>query len=72
MSLKQKIQEDFKSAFKAQRQQETSTLKMLLAAVLLKEKDKQFKLASQEKLSEQQIKEKGELLADEDFMDIGV
>ena len=64
MSLKQKIQEDFKIVFKAQKQQETSTLKMLLAAVLLKEKERQFKLASQEKLSEAQIKAKGELLSD--------
>lgn len=70
MSLKQKIQEDFKIVFKAQKQQETSTLKMLLAAVLLKEKERQFKLASQEKLSEAQIKAKGELLSDEEILAI--
>lgn len=70
MSLKQKIHEDFKVAFKAQKQQETSTIKMLMAAILLKEKDKQFKLATQEKLSEEQIKAKGELLSDEDVLSI--
>jgi uncharacterized protein YqeY len=70
MSLKQKIHEDFKVAFKAQKQQETSTIKMLMAAILLKEKDKQFKLATQEKLSEEQIKAKGDLLGDEEILSI--
>jgi len=40
--LKEKIETDFKSAFKEKRQSELSTLKMLKAAVLYKEKDKQY------------------------------
>lgn len=40
--LKDKINEDFKSAFKEKRESETSVLKMLKAAILNKEKDKEY------------------------------
>lgn len=40
--LKEKIEQDFKAAFKEKRGAELSTLKMLKAALLNKEKDKQF------------------------------
>jgi hypothetical protein len=40
--LKEKIETDFKAAFKEKREAELSTLKMLKAAVLYKEKDKQY------------------------------
>jgi uncharacterized protein YqeY len=40
--LKEKIEQDFKSAFKEKREAELSTLKMLKAALLNKEKEKQY------------------------------
>ena len=40
--LKEKIEADFKSAFKEKREAELSTLKMLKSALLYKQKDKQF------------------------------
>jgi uncharacterized protein YqeY len=40
--LKDKINEDFKNAFKEKREGELSVLKMLKAAILNKEKDKEF------------------------------
>ena len=42
--LKDKINEDFKAAFKEKKEGEVSVLKMLKAAVLNKEKEKQFQL----------------------------
>lgn len=40
--LKEKIEQDFKSAFKERRESELSTLKMLKAALLNKQKEKQY------------------------------
>ena len=40
--LKEKIDADFKSAFKEKREAELSTLKMLKSSLLYKQKDKQF------------------------------
>lgn len=40
--LKEKIDQDFKSAFKEKREAELSTLKMLKSALLYKQKEKQF------------------------------
>jgi uncharacterized protein len=42
--LKDKINEDFKSAFKGKKEADVSVLKMLKAAMLIKEKDKQYQL----------------------------
>lgn len=48
MSLKQQIQEDFKQAFKGKKEQEASTLKLLLANIFAKEKDNKFKTGKEE------------------------
>jgi len=45
MDLKQKIKEDLNVAFKSRREMETSTLRMLSASILNKEKEKRGRLA---------------------------
>lgn len=42
--LKEKINEDFKAAFKEKREGELSVLKMVKAAILNKEKDKEYQI----------------------------
>ena len=48
MTLKGKIQEDLNSAIKSKREIETSTLRMLSAAILNKEKEKRYKSGKSE------------------------
>ena len=48
MTLKEKIQEDLNSAIKSKREIETSTLRMLSAAILNKEKEKRYKSGKSE------------------------
>ena len=43
--LKEKINEDFKTAFKGKKEAEVSVYKMLKAAILIKEKDKQYQFS---------------------------
>jgi len=47
MDLKQKIKEDLNVAFKSRREVETSTLRMLSASILNKEKEKRSRLAGE-------------------------
>jgi len=49
--LKDKINDDYKQAFKESRTSEVSVLKMLKAALLNKEKEKQYQIAKGEKSS---------------------
>jgi len=70
MSLKQKIQEDFKGAFKGQKQQEASTLKLLLSVLQLKEKEKKYQLINKEKMTSEQVEAKGDLFDDKDVLAI--
>ncbi len=48
--LKEKIQEDLNSALKEKKELEVSVLRMVLAAVLNKEKEKRFKLGKAEEI----------------------
>lgn len=64
--LKDKINEDFKTAFKAKSEVEISVLKMLKAAMLTKEKDKQYQLSKNGKDSALAA------LTDEDVIDVVV
>jgi uncharacterized protein YqeY len=70
MTLKEKIQEDFKKALKEKREIELSTLRMLSAAIFNKEKEKRYKL-SQEKpeLSGEEL-EKGSQLRDDEVIEV--
>lgn len=45
MSLKEKIKEDFKKALKEKKETEISTLRMLRAAVVNREKEKRYKIS---------------------------
>lgn len=45
MELKEKIEEDFKKAFKEKRKAEVSTFRMLKAAIFNKEKEKRYKIS---------------------------
>ncbi len=68
MTLKEKIQEDFKKALKERKEIEVSVLRMLKAAILNKEKEKRYKFTRQNFLKENLgglSKEKMELLEKE-------
>lgn len=70
MTLKQKIQEDLKTALKEKREIETLTLRMLNAAILNKEKEKRYKLAkAQPELKEEELQEKSQL-TDEEVIEV--
>lgn len=60
MTLKEKIQEDLKEAVKGKKELVSSVLRMLLAAVLNKEKEKRYKLKE----------EKDVQLSDQEFIDV--
>lgn len=68
MTLKQKIQQNTESALKAKEELKLQTLRQLLAAFQIKEKDKRFTL-SKENLSEQELAEKSEL-SDQEVQDV--
>jgi uncharacterized protein YqeY len=70
MSLKEKIQENFKTALKQKREIELSALRMLSAAIFNKEKEKRYKM-SQEKtgLSGEEL-EKGSRLTDDEVIEV--
>ncbi len=55
MALKQKIQEAVKESLKSKDEITLGTLRMLLAAVYVKEKDKKYKLEGDAELSEEEI-----------------
>ena len=60
MSLKEKIQKDLTEALKNKRELEVSVLRLLIAAILNKEKEKRYKLKE----------EKDVLLSDEEITDV--
>lgn len=64
--MKEKIRQDLKEALKSQRNIEVSTLRLVLAAVLNKEKEKRAKIAKTERgLPEEKLVEKSQLSQDE-------
>jgi len=70
MSLKTKIEENFKNALKNQEEQVLSTLRLIKAAVLNKEKEKRFKITKTEKdIKGNDLVKKSEL-TDEEIVDL--
>jgi len=70
MSLKEKIQQDFKNALKERREIEVSTLRMLQAAIVNREKIKRYKLSKENpKLTEKEL-EKESRLTDEEIQEV--
>lgn len=70
MSLKEKIITDAKEALKEKKDLEISTLRMLQAAILNKEKEKRIKLAREkEEINEEEL-EKESKLADEEVIEV--
>jgi len=67
--LKKKIHKDLKSALIGGREIETSTLRMLLAAILNKEKEKRYKLSKQKPEFEEKDLEKESQLGDEEVIE---
>lgn len=66
MEIKEKIKIDLKEFLKERKKEEASVLRMLLAAILTKEKEKRAKIVkSEEKLSEEELSEKSQLEDDE-------
>jgi len=70
MSLKENIQQDLQSALKEKRDIEVSTLRMLSAAILNKEKEKRYKLSKEKPdLSEKEL-EKESGLTEEEIIEV--
>ena len=70
MSLKEQIQRDLNSAIKEKKKMEASTLRMLNAAIINKEKEKRYKLSKEEpELKEEELAEKSEL-TDEEVIEV--
>ncbi len=68
--LKQKIQNDVKEALKAGNEVCLSTLRMLLASILSKEKEKRYKISKSETgLAEEELRKKSEL-KDEEIVEV--
>jgi len=70
MSLKAKIEEDFKKALKEKREIEVSTLRMLNAAIINKEKEKRYKLSKKKPEFKEKDLEKESLLTDEKVIEV--
>jgi len=68
--LKQKIQNDTKESLKAGNELQVSVLRMLLASILSKEKEKRYKISKSEPgLAENELLERSEL-KDEEIVDV--
>ncbi len=66
MNLKEKIKMDLKQALKEKREEESSTLRFLLATILNKEKEKRARIAREKKeLSEKRLNEESQLKDEE-------
>ena len=70
MTLKERIQNDLMEALKTKRELAASTLRMLNAAILNKEKEKRYKIAKAEpELTEKELIKKSQLI-DEEVIDV--
>lgn len=69
-SLKEKIKEDFKKALKENKEIEVSTLRLLNAAILNKEKEKRYKLSKEKSELEEKDLEKESQLTDEEVLEV--
>jgi uncharacterized protein YqeY len=68
--LKEKIETDFKEFYKAKKQIEVSVLRLLMADILNKEKEKRYRLSKENPdLGEKELEEKS-ALADDEVLDI--
>lgn len=68
--LKERIKEDLKGAMKRRKETETSTLRMLLASVLNKEKEKRYRLTKEKPELEENELEKESQLLDEEIIEV--
>jgi len=70
MSLKEKIKNNLAMALKGKKEIEASTLRMLLAAILNKEKEKRYKLSKEKPELKEEELEKGSELTDEEVIEV--
>jgi uncharacterized protein YqeY len=70
MTLKEKIEEDLKNALKEKKEIEVSTLRLLLAAIFNKEKEKRYKLSKQKPDLKAENLEKESQLVDEEVIEV--
>lgn len=70
MSLKEQIQQDLNSAIKGKKKIEVSTLRMLNAQILNKEKEKRYKLSKQKPDFNEKELEKESQLTDEETIQV--
>ncbi len=65
-SLRQKIQEELRKALKEKKEAELSTLRMLSAAIVNKEKEKRYKISKgKPELTEKEIEKESQLIDEE-------
>jgi len=70
MNLKEKIQEDLKTAVKEKKETFTSALRLLSAAILNKEKEKRYKISKEkEELKEEELAKESQL-TDEEVIEV--
>jgi len=69
MSLREKIEADFKKALKEKKELTLSTLRMLRAALIDREKQKRFQLLSKESFSEEELANRVKL-SDEEIIQV--
>lgn len=70
MNLKEKINQNLKQSLKERKELETSTLRMLNAAILNREKTKRYKLSQEKKGLKEEELEKGSRLQDEEVIEV--
>jgi len=69
-NIKEKIKENLKSALKEKREVEVLTLRMLLASILNKEKEKRYRIAKEKpELEEKELEEESQL-TDEEIIEV--
>lgn len=70
MSLKKKIEQDYKKALKGEKRIEVSTLKLLKMAIFNKEKEKRFKLSKKKPELKEKELEKESCLTENEILDV--
>ncbi|MBZ9578438.1 GatB/YqeY domain-containing protein [Patescibacteria group bacterium] len=70
MTLKEKIRKDFKKILKEKKEIEISTLRMLNAAILNREKKKRYKLSKEKPNLKEKDLEKESQLTDEEIIEV--
>lgn len=69
-NLKEKIQQELKNALKERKETEVSVLRMVLAAIINKEKEKRYKISKEEPDSKKEDLQEKSQLTDEEVIEV--